>query len=107
MNDRFSLDGRVAIITGGGTGHWTRAPRWSSPSMVPTSCWRAGVLILSSRRPRRSRRSDDAPWLPRPTSRAQRRVEDWLTSTLQRVRPRRHPGQQRRRCGDEVDLEVA
>ena len=78
MNGRFSLDGRVAIITGGGTGIGRGA------ALVLAE--HGADVVLAGRRPdplestaKEVEALGDAPWLPRPMSRAQRRVEDWLT----------------------------
>ena len=66
MNDRFSLDGRVAIITGGGTGIGRGA------ALVLAEHGADVVLAArranrSTRRRRRSSRSAGAPSPSRPT----------------------------------------
>ena len=66
MSDRFSLDGRVAIITGGGTGigrgtALVLAEHGADVVLAGASPGTAGVD-----RARRSRRSADAPSPSRP-----------------------------------------
>ena len=99
--DPFDLSGKVAVVTGGGTGI-------GRASALVLAEFGADVVLAGRRREPLRSTAEEISTLGRraiSVSTDVTRPDDCrglIDSTLTEIRPRRHPGELRRWCGDQV-----